>query len=141
MNYIADVNGISTSLSDSPCTGRCSTTWGDIRCRACGRTEIQIRDWNKYSCLEKKLINLKNSPNYEIRQKLDFKKMEHEDKIKDIESKLFAARCLVEMIGDQLMQTYGKDPIIKETYQEVFQSLESLKKAKNNLPVELEEAV
>tara|TARA_S200002703_G_scaffold159324_1_gene172373 strand:+ start:977 stop:1402 length:426 start_codon:yes stop_codon:yes gene_type:complete len=141
MNYIADINGVSTSLSDSPCTGRCSTTWGDITCRACGRTEIQIRDWNKYSCLQKKLINLKNSTKYEIRQKIEFKKMAHEDKIKDIENKLFAARCLVEMIGDQLMQTYGKDPIIKETYKQVFQSLEALQEAKKNLPVELEETV
>lgn len=141
MNLLHEVNGESTSLSDSPCIGRCSTTWGDIVCQGCGRTEIEIRDWPSYSDFEKKLINLKNSVNYDIRQKKEFRNMSRENKEKEIENKLFAARCLIEMIGDDLIHTFGKDPIIEKSYKDLYNSLESIKKAKENLPVALKEAV
>tara|TARA_R100001510_G_C7594156_1_gene162887 strand:+ start:253 stop:534 length:282 start_codon:yes stop_codon:yes gene_type:complete len=62
--------GCCSSLADCPCIGVCSVTqWGDERCKGCGRTPIQIKDWGKYSKIEKKLINLQNAAeNYNIRQ-------------------------------------------------------------------------
>lgn len=58
------------SLSGSPCNGNvCSSTIGDTRCKTCGRTEEEIREWNKFPDILKKTINLKNaSEGYEIRQ-------------------------------------------------------------------------
>jgi predicted Fe-S protein YdhL (DUF1289 family) len=50
------INGGSSSLADNPCIGKCSTTWGDIICKGCGRSETQIRDWCKFSQIEKKII-------------------------------------------------------------------------------------
>ena len=66
MNILCDV----VSLSQNPCTGVCTTTYGlGEQCAGCGRTLEQIRDWNSYSDLEKKLINIDLAANYEIRQK------------------------------------------------------------------------
>lgn len=133
----------SSSLCENPCIGNCTTTnipFHD-RCQGCGRTVEQIRDWPGYSDLEKKLINLENSLEYEIRQKKEFRNMSQENKIKEINNKIFAARCLIEMIGDELIQTYGKDPIIEKSYKDLFNSLSSIKEAEQNLPVELKEAV
>ena len=45
------------------------------------------------------------------------------------------------MIGDELIQTYGKDPIIEKSYKDLYNSLSSIKEAEQNLPVELKEAV
>ncbi len=67
---LESVLGKTTSLSDSPCTGVCTVTqWGDARCKGCGRFEAEIKNWAKFSNLEKKLINLRNSKDYNIRQK------------------------------------------------------------------------
>ena len=62
--------GRCTSIADCPCVGICSCTqWGDDRCRGCGRTATEVRDWNTFSKIEKKIINLRNaSENYGIRQ-------------------------------------------------------------------------
>ena len=143
MSYLADVNGLPTSLCGSPCIGRCSTTWGDIRCKGCGRTEVEIRDWNTYSPVEKKLINLKNSKNYNIRQKFNnsFDKlvninMQKEEKIKEIENKLFSVRCLIEMVGAEFRHTFANNEEAKESYEKVCESLESIKEAKKLSPVE-----
>jgi len=62
--------GRCTSIADCPCVGICSCTqWGDDRCKGCGRTATEVRDWNTFSKIEKKIINLRNaSENYGIRQ-------------------------------------------------------------------------
>jgi hypothetical protein len=62
--------GRCTSIADCPCVGICSCTqWGDDRCRGCGRTATEVRDWNTFSKIEKKIINLRNAAeNYGIRQ-------------------------------------------------------------------------
>ena len=62
--------GCCASLADCPCIGVCSVTqWGDDRCRGCGRTATELKDWGKYSNIEKKLINLRNAnEKYAIRQ-------------------------------------------------------------------------
>ena len=62
--------GCCASLADCPCVGVCSVTqWGDERCKGCGRTATELKEWGTYSKLEKKLINLRNAgENYNIRQ-------------------------------------------------------------------------
>ena len=45
-----------TSLHDSPCIGICTVTYGMTRtCKGCGRTATEIRDWNTFTEVEKKL--------------------------------------------------------------------------------------
>ena len=57
------------SLSGSPCRGVCTTTYGDFRCKSCGREQEDITNWNTYSSLKRKLINLKNAgQGFKIRQ-------------------------------------------------------------------------
>ena len=67
---LTSLRGEPTSLEDSPCIGNCSVTqWGDARCKGCGRHDYEIRDWSKYSPVDKKLINLRNADDgYLIRQ-------------------------------------------------------------------------
>lgn len=67
---LSNLNGVTSSLADSPCIGICSTTqWGDDRCSGCGRTYTEVRDWHTLPEVEKKLINIRNaSENYNIRQ-------------------------------------------------------------------------
>lgn len=68
--HLTKTLGCCSSLADCPCIGICSVTqWGDDRCKGCGRTLEEIKDWGKYSDLQKKLINLKNvGEKYTIRQ-------------------------------------------------------------------------
>jgi len=42
---------------DTPCIGICSTTTGDLTCRGCGRTVMEIRDWPIMTNDEKIQIN------------------------------------------------------------------------------------
>tara|TARA_R110002012_G_scaffold321724_1_gene550951 strand:+ start:679 stop:951 length:273 start_codon:yes stop_codon:yes gene_type:complete len=70
MCKLATLNGECQSLSDSPCIGWCtSRQFGDDRCKGCGRLESEIKQWNEYTILEKKLINIRNAGDgYSIRQ-------------------------------------------------------------------------
>ena len=58
----------SSSLQpDSPCVGRCSTTYGDDVCKGCGRTFIEVINWIIYTDEEKaavwaRLQKLQESP-------------------------------------------------------------------------------
>ena len=57
------------SLSGSPCRGVCTTTYGDFSWKSCGREQEDITNWNYYSDLKRKLINLKNAgQGFKIRQ-------------------------------------------------------------------------
>lgn len=65
---LSSVQGES-SLSGSPCRGVCSTTYGDLRCRTCGRHQKEITEWQTYDNFKKKIINLRNAgEGYKIRQ-------------------------------------------------------------------------
>jgi predicted Fe-S protein YdhL (DUF1289 family) len=33
----------------TPCIGNCTTTFGGLYCKSCGRTLAEINDWHKYS--------------------------------------------------------------------------------------------
>ena len=68
--HLSKTLGKCTSMADSPCIGICTVTqWGDDRGKGCGRTALEIRQWGKYSDIEKKLINLRNAnEKYAIRQ-------------------------------------------------------------------------
>ena len=56
-----DIMGNPESLDDNPCIGTCSATqWGDTTCKGCGRTSLEIRDWNSLSSIARKLIVLRS---------------------------------------------------------------------------------
>ena len=57
--------------------------------------------------------------------------------IKELDNKILAAQCLIEMVGSELLELYGKDPKIKNTYQNLFSAVQSLKESKKNLPVDI----
>tara|TARA_R100001509_G_scaffold164328_1_gene141504 strand:+ start:1323 stop:1724 length:402 start_codon:yes stop_codon:yes gene_type:complete len=133
MSNLQEVLGEPTTLSDSPCIGRCSTTWGDDICKGCGRSNKQIREWPSYTSLEKKLINLSLAKKFQAKKKMTDKK----HPIKELDNKILAAQCLIEMVGSELLELYGKDPKIKNTYQNLFSAVQSLKESKKNLPVDI----
>ena len=52
-------------LTDSPCIGICSTTnVGDDVCRGCGRTAMEVIEWNSYTDQKKIEINERLSSEY-----------------------------------------------------------------------------
>jgi len=130
----------SISLANSPCVGVCSTSMApfDDRCKGCGRTVEDIRDWETLSEFNKKIINVKNwLDGYNIRQKRDrIKTMaDHSDeKLKDIEGRLITIQSLIEMTGQDILDYFGKDPAIKDAYQSLVQSREEILKTKQTLP-------
>ena len=128
----------SLSLANSPCTGRCTTSMApfDEKCQGCGRNIDQIRDWESFSDFEKKAINVKNwLKGYNIRQKLEANiQMKNSEKINDIKGRLTTIQALIEMVGKDMMDEFGKNPSIKESYQALFNSRESILKSKENFP-------
>ncbi|MFN3234016.1 MAG: DUF1289 domain-containing protein [Gammaproteobacteria bacterium] len=44
-------------LTESPCVGICSTTFGDDICKGCHRTYLEVVQWNQMSDKEKDKIN------------------------------------------------------------------------------------
>ena len=50
------MDGLSTSLEDSPCISVCSTTYGLKDSCICGRNLKQIGSWNSYDTVTKKKI-------------------------------------------------------------------------------------
>jgi predicted Fe-S protein YdhL (DUF1289 family) len=130
----------SISLANSPCVGVCSTSMApfDEVCKGCGRTVEEIRDWEEYNEFDKKIINVKNwLQGYNIRQRRDkikFMANHSEEKINDIKGRLTTIQALIEMVGKDMMDEFGKDPSIKESYQALFSSRESILKSKENFP-------
>ena len=83
------MDGLSTSLEDSPCISVCSTTYGLKDSCICGRNLKQISSWNAYDTLTKKKIvmNAIQDKNSFPRQKLTFLADDHNisfDKVKQI---------------------------------------------------------
>ena len=137
MNILSDV----VSLAQNPCTGVCSTTYGaDEQCAGCGRTLEEIRDWNSYSDLQKKLINIDLAVKYDIRQKKEYNNMSINSKIQDINGRLITTQALIEMVGADMLEHFGKDPIIKETYESLVEARNKVLEAKDSLPIALEDA-
>jgi len=127
----------SKSLANSPCTGRCTTSMApfDEICKGCGRNIEEIRDWETYPDIQKKIINVKNwLQGYDIRQKIKEVKMSEYSKKDDIKGRMTTVLALIEMIGKDMMDEYGKDPSIKESYQALYSSRESILKSKENFP-------
>jgi|TARA_R110002020_G_scaffold85949_1_gene212068 predicted Fe-S protein YdhL (DUF1289 family) len=129
------------SLANSPCVGVCSTSVApfDETCIGCGRTVDQIRDWESFSDFEKKIINTTNwLKGYNIRQKKDkiiiVKNNISREKLKDIQGRLITIQALIEMVGKDLVDFFGTNPIIENTYKSLYQSRESVLEAKQTLP-------
>jgi len=130
----------SISLANSPCNGVCSTSMApfDDICQGCGRNVEQIRDWETLPEFQKKLINVTNwLKGYDIRQKKDkinVMSADSKQKIKDIQGRLITIQSLIEMVGKDMLDEFGQDPAIKESYQALFSSRESILKSKENFP-------
>jgi predicted Fe-S protein YdhL (DUF1289 family) len=130
----------SISLANSPCNGVCSTSMApfDDICQGCGRNVEQIRDWETFPEFQKKLINVTNwLKGYDIRQKNDkinVMSADSKQKIKDIQGRLITIQSLIEMVGKDMLDEFGQDPAIKESYQALFSSRESILKSKENFP-------
>ena len=123
----------SNSMSNSPCVGKCSTSMApfDETCKGCGRSVEEIRDWETYTELDKKLINLKNvMRGYNIRQKIELCGDEMNEKKQDIQGRMTTVISLLEMIGKDMIDEYGKDPKIKESYQALYNSREAILESK-----------
>jgi len=133
----------SISLANSPCNGVCSTSMApfDDICQGCGRNVEQIRDWETFPEFQKKLINVTNwLKGYDIRQKNDkinVMSADSKQKIKDIQGRLITIQSLIEMVGKDMLDEFGQDPAIKESYQALFSSRESILKSKENFPQDL----
>jgi predicted Fe-S protein YdhL (DUF1289 family) len=133
----------SISLANSPCNGVCSTSMApfDDICQGCGRNVEQIRDWETLPEFQKKLINVTNwLKGYDIRQKKDkinVMSADSKQKIKDIQGRLITIQSLIEMVGKDMLDEFGQDPAIKESYQALFSSRESILKSKENFPQDL----
>jgi predicted Fe-S protein YdhL (DUF1289 family) len=107
----------------------------DEICKGCGRNIEEIRDWETYPDIQKKIINVKNwLQGYDIRQKIKEVKMSEYSKKDDIKGRMTTVLALIEMIGKDMLDEYGKDPSIKESYQALFNSRESILKSKENFP-------
>lgn len=131
----------SNSMSNSPCVGKCSTSMApfDEICKGCGRSVEEIRDWETYTDLDKKLINLKNvMRGYSIRQKIESYGDEMSDEKKqDIQGRMTTVISLLEMIGKDMLDEYGKDPKIKESYQALYNSREAILESKEHFNKQL----
>ena len=133
----------SISLANSPCNGVCSTSMApfDEICQGCGRNVEQIRDWETFPDFQKKIINVTNwLKGYDIRQKNDrinVMSADSKQKIKDIQGRLITIQSLIEMVGKDMIDEFGKDPAIKESYQALFNSRELILESKEHFPQEL----
>jgi predicted Fe-S protein YdhL (DUF1289 family) len=130
----------SNSMSNSPCVGKCSTSMApfDEICKGCGRSVEEIRDWETYTDLDKKLINLKNvMRGYGIRQKIESYGDEMSEKKQDIQGRMTTVISLIEMIGKDMLDEYGKDPKIKESYQALYNSREAILESKEHFNKQL----
>ena len=130
----------SNSMSNSPCVGKCSTSMApfDETCKGCGRSVEEIRDWETYTDLDKKLINLKNvMRGYDIRQKKELCGDEMNEKKQDIQGRMTTVISLLEMIGKDMIDEYGKDPKIKESYQALYNSREAILESKEHFNKQL----
>lgn len=110
----------------------------DEICKGCGRSVEEIRDWETYTDLDKKLINLKNvMRGYSIRQKIESYGDEMSEKKKDIQGRMTTVISLLEMIGKDMLDEYGKDPKIKESYQALYNSREAILESKEHFNKQL----
>tara|TARA_R100001460_G_scaffold20447_3_gene42410 strand:+ start:205 stop:699 length:495 start_codon:yes stop_codon:yes gene_type:complete len=65
---LASIQG-EAKLDGVPCRGVCTTTYGDLSCGTCGRSQEEITHWNTFTSHQKKLINIRNaSSGFKIRQ-------------------------------------------------------------------------
>tara|TARA_R100000458_G_C8241313_1_gene220317 strand:+ start:351 stop:761 length:411 start_codon:yes stop_codon:yes gene_type:complete len=126
----------SDSLASSPCVGVCSTSVmpDDDRCKGCGRTVEEIRDWPILPDFQKKLINVRNwLEDYNIRQKAKIR-MSDINKIDDINGRMTTIIAIMEMIAKDMLEEFGKDESIKDSYKALYESRKEVLKAKQSLP-------
>ena len=67
--------------------------------------------------------------------------MTDKEKSEDIRGRLVTTRCLIEMIGEDLIKTYGKNNLTKEAYEKLYEAHKSVLEATEKLPIEHDKAV
>ena len=67
--------------------------------------------------------------------------MTDKEKSEDIRGRLVTTRCLIEMIGEDLLKTYGKNNLTKETYEKLYEAHKLILSATEKLPIEHDKAV
>ena len=130
-----------TNTIPSPCKGICNLDFATHTiCQGCGRNVEEIRDWETFPEFQKKIINVTNwLKGYDIRQKNDkinVMSADSKQKIKDIQGRLITIQSLIEMVGKDMIDEFGKDPIIKESYKALFDSRELILESKEHFPQE-----
>jgi|TARA_A100001015_G_scaffold304657_1_gene396191 hypothetical protein len=60
-----------------------------------------------------------------------------EHPLKRIDEKILGAQCLVEMVGSELIDLYGKNPKIEKSYKNLYEAAKLLKESKSNLPIDI----
>ena len=90
--------------------------------------------------MERQLLEGSNYLDYDIRQKREYKEMTTEKKISNINGRLTTTQALIEMVSQDLLDLFGKDPSIKETYQALYEAREKILVAKQKTPIALEKA-
>lgn len=110
----------------------------DDICQGCGRNVEEIRDWQTYTDLDKKLINIKNCMRgFNIKQKIESYGDEMSEKKKDIQGRMTTVVSLLEMIAKDMLDEYGKDPKIKNSYQALYNSREAILESKEHFNKQL----
>ena len=59
------------------------------------------------------------------------------EKKQDIQGRITTVISLLEMIGKDMIDEFGKDPAIKDSYQALFKCREEILKSKENFPQDL----
>ena len=124
--------------ASTPCLGICSTTYGDNVCKGCKRFVHEVINWNKYSILEKELVNTRLE---------DFKLMVLRDRLSVSNSDLLASKLNEKGINFNdaldpltwifdLLRAAGSQPLDLEQFGITLHAPIDLEELKNKIYIE-----
>lgn len=124
--------------ASTPCLGICSTTYGDNVCKGCKRFVHEVINWNKYSMLEKELVNTRLE---------DFKLMVLRDRLSVSNSDLLASKLNEKGINFNdaldpltwifdLLRAAGSQPLDLEQFGITLHAPIDLEELKNKIYIE-----
>ena len=124
--------------ASTPCLGICSTTYGDNVCKGCKRFVHEVINWNKYSILEKELVNTRLE---------DFKLTVLRDRLSVSNSDLLASKLNEKGINFNdaldpltwifdLLRAAGSQPLDLEQFGITLHALIDLEELKNQIYLE-----
>ena len=74
---------------------------------------------------------------FNIKQKIESYGDEMNEKKEDIQGRMTTVISLLEMIGKDMLDEYGKDPKIKKSYQALYNSREAILESKEHFNKQL----